>query len=357
MSIYSANRCGSMDTSTIAANESYGMNDFGRILYEAQCNDMAIFEAIVMTDLAEMKAMSEGTLLLSEAEKANDEAKVSLISKLRTVVEKWWAKIKGAIRNAIMKISTYITTNNKGFIKTFKAQLKDKAHEVDIEATIFDVDGVKKGFPAVKDIMTAVESNKNADGVNKNEIVNAELGKSIGGTVEDINDYRKKAAEHFGKKETKDINALISYLENASKAVKELRTLEDSTKTKVDELFGILKRAEKDAKATDKDKAHDDVIKNMTATVGAYQTILTVMLKTGVDFVKANVRNSKKALYTIAHKAAPVEVLNNSALFEDADMAAGLADDEAETAFDNDINITPEAKEEAEAAIAAVDAE
>ena len=46
MSIYAANnRMGRASDATVVANESYGANDIGRILYETQVNDQAIFEA------------------------------------------------------------------------------------------------------------------------------------------------------------------------------------------------------------------------------------------------------------------------------------------------------------------------
>ena len=58
MSIYSNNRSGSMELDQIAANESYTCNDFGRILYESQLNDMAFFEAVLACEFKEAKGWS-----------------------------------------------------------------------------------------------------------------------------------------------------------------------------------------------------------------------------------------------------------------------------------------------------------
>ena len=65
MSIYSTNdRVGA--AATIVADESYRPSDIGRIMYESQLNDQAIFEATLMADFAEINGLREGTLLESE---------------------------------------------------------------------------------------------------------------------------------------------------------------------------------------------------------------------------------------------------------------------------------------------------
>lgn len=361
MSIYSANRSGSMATAPIVANESYGVSDLGRILYESQCNDMTLFEAIVASDLNEMKAVSEGTLLLSEAEEGNKKSFKAIIESLKTKILEWLKKIKGAFQAAIRKISAYILGDNKAFVANFKAVYdkkvgKGKSFSGEIKTTIYDVDALKGTIPSADEIRGIVADNKDADNVNKQEIVKAAFTKALGEEVTSPKDYKDKAAKKYSSEmgcAANDINFYLELLENASESIKALRTLEKEITNKVNEMVSVLKKAEQEAKSVDKDKSHGQAVRNLTATVGAFETVVGVMVATGIGMVKTNVKNSRVALRKVLSQMNGDEatVAHEAAVIDGDDVEAALTDAPVEVPMD------AETAAAVEDAIATADAE
>ena len=121
MPIYSNNRTGSMAVAQLAANESYTSEDFGRILYESQVNDMAFFEAVLTCDFNEIKGLREGTILKSEVAALNEATAKGIIDKLIQGVQSYWQKLKGAFKDAINKIGVWFTKIGKPMSEKLKA--------------------------------------------------------------------------------------------------------------------------------------------------------------------------------------------------------------------------------------------
>lgn len=348
MSIYSANRTGSMNTASFVANESYDSSDLGRILYESQCNDMALFEAIVKTDLNSMTAVSEGTMLLSEAEEAEKKSFAGIIETVKQKIIKWWEKIKGAFKAAIRKISAYILGDNKEFVKNFeivynKKVGKGKSFDGEIKTRIFDVDALKTTIPKYEEIRDHVEASKTADNVNKQELVAKTLSDAVGKEVKGAKEYKDAAVEAYGTEmgcNSKDLDFYKDILTNASESVKALRDLEKSINDKVSNILSILTKAEKEAKSADGKKNHSNNVRNLTATAGAFENVVSVMTSVGIGMVKANVKNSRVALRkvlsqmngdeaTVAHEAAVVDADDADNALTDAPVEAPLDADTA----------------------------
>ena len=57
MPIYSGNRTGSAEFLALEADMSYGPNDMARIMYESECNDQMIFEAVLKNDFMEIRGI------------------------------------------------------------------------------------------------------------------------------------------------------------------------------------------------------------------------------------------------------------------------------------------------------------
>lgn len=356
MSIYSANRSGSMSTATIRANECYNASDLGRIMYESQCNDMAIFEAIVCSDLLEQKAISEGVMLLSEAEEANKKSFKELMTSLKNRILEWLKKIKGAFQAAIRKISAYVLGNNKAFIEDFKAAYnanmkKGKMFTGDISVKIYDVDRIKSEIPAADKILSEVDANKNTTGVNKQEIIKSVLNG-------DIKEFRKRVQDEYSTDmgcDNSDISYYIEILSNAKESISHLKDLENEITKKVNGMVDILKKAERDAQSLDKNKVHADRVRSMTTTVAAYESILTVMVQLGITMVKTNVKNSRKAL-----RAVLGEMKGLSESFIEASVAVDSTDADAaliDSIGGDDVPVDPESIEEIEQLEAEVNAE
>lgn len=128
MSIYSANRSGSMvatqEASALKGN--YTSADLGRILYESQVNDMAIFEAVLATDFDEIKSLREGTILESEIASLNEEAKEGLGKKLVAALDALWKKIKELLTIAKRKIAAYVIRSGKAYAEDYKKFVADE---------------------------------------------------------------------------------------------------------------------------------------------------------------------------------------------------------------------------------------
>lgn len=348
MSIYSANRTGSMNTASFVANESYGSSDLGRILYESHCNDMALFEAMVVTDLKSMAAVSEGTMLLSEAEEGDKKSFSQIIAFLKDKIAKWWEKLKGAFKSAIRKISAYILGDNKAFVKNFeevynKKVGKGKSFTGEIKTMIYNVDALKGTIPTYETIRSEVEASKTGDAVDKQALVCKIMSDALGEKVEGAKDYRDRAFKKYGTEmgcSSKDLYLYKNILTNASESIKSLRDLEKYINDKVSNILSVLTKAEKEAKRVDGEKDHSANVRNLTATAAAFENVVGVMTSVGIGMVKANVKNSRVALRkvlsqmngdeaTVAHEAAVVDADDAENALTDAPVEAPM---DAETA-------------------------
>lgn len=365
MSIYSANRTGSVVAETARCNEGYTAADLGRIMYESQVNDMAIFESIVLTDLAEAKGIAEGTLLLSEAEEANKKTAKEIIETLKKKIIRFWEKIKGAFKAAITKISAYLLRNNKAFIADFEARYAAKIKKGDkfgsVEVTKFDVEIYKKRIPTADEITEAIKANKDVDNVKSAEVVNRALGECLDGAeVTSPKDFKSKVIEKYGNKFTVDKNnyrVMVNLLNDAKSVVKSLKELESSTKDSVNSVINALKKAEqllqREADNKDDANAHGQIVKNLSTLVGAYEIVIANTTSVGIAMVKANVKNARKGLSGLIKSVTHEDAIlaEAAATVENDEIDAALTDAPAEPALD------AETQNEVEELVAAADAE
>lgn len=363
MSIYSANRTGSVVAETARCNEGYTAADLGRIMYESQVNDMAIFESIVLTDLAEAKGIAEGTLLLSEAEEANKKTAKEIIETLKKKIIGFWEKIKGAFKAAITKISAYLLRDNKAFIADFKARYAKKTEKGaagEVEIVYYDVNTYKTTIPTADTITDAIKASKDADNVKSAEVVNKALGECLGAEVEGTKDYKKKVIEKYGQKMTVNDNnhkKLLDILENAKDTIKSLKELEKQTSDSVNSVINALKKAEqllqREADNKDDANAHGQIVKNLSTLVSAYETVIANTTSVGIAMVKANVKNARKGLSGLIKSVTHEDAIlaEAAATVENDEIDAALTDAPAEPALD------AETQTEVEELVAAADAE
>lgn len=361
MSIYSANRTGSVVAEMARCNENYTAADLGRIMYESQVNDMAIFESIVLTDLAEVRGIAEGTILLSEAEEANKKTAKEIIETLKKKIIGFWEKIKGAFKAAITKISAYLLHDNKAFIADFKARYaKKKSVANDVEIVYYDVDKYKTTIPTADTITNAIEVSKDADNVKSAEVVNKALGECINDEVEGTKDYKAKVIKKYGKTVVISNNTYdfaIEILENAKNTIKSLKELEKQTSDSVNSVINALKKAEqllqREAENKDDANAHGKIIKNLSTLVSAYETVIANTTSVGIAMVKANVKNARKGLSGLLKSVTHEDAIlaEAAATVENDEIDAALTDAPAEPALD------AETQTEVEELVAAADAE
>ena len=347
MSIYAANnRMGRASDATVVANESYGANDIGRILYETQVNDQAIFEAIVASDLAEIQGLREGTLLESEIEALNENSVKGFFQRMKERLMAFWAKIKGVFKSAIAKIAYFLTGDASKFIKIFDKEYK-KEKFVEAKAKIenikiFDLDKVEK-LPKTGDFEDKIKAQKGGDKVDKAKVIAAELGSYVKASEVAPADFKKKLAEFLlgdhkdgftidGSNVDKAIELAKNQLTTGKNTVKTLKQLEADVDRGLKDLKDKLTKAEKealgkDASKEDKDKS-GNVIANIAALVSCYETVTSNVCSGMIGACKANTKTAYSVLNKILHackKGAPV-----------SESAAVAVEDEVDAALDID---------------------
>lgn len=337
MSIYSTNRAGTVASVEVVANESYRASDIGRIMYESQVNDQALFEATLAADFSEIAGLREGTLLESEIAAFNEANTKSFFATLKEKLAAFWAKIKGVFKAAIQKIAAYVLRDGKAFVKEFEAvEAKGKRFVGKIEdaAYIFNGDAVE--LPKVADAEKYVASHKEGDMPNSKEIVNSVLG------AEDAASYKKAAVEKLIGKKTIDnhdkaaVEVMKKNLSGGSDLIKGLRDEEKRVNSGLADLKKIIEETERNCLAANKDAKKEDkdntanAIKRATVILGAYETVVSTMTSVKIAAAKTVITNSRKILAKMLS-----DMKGGSEAQHEA--AAITAEDEVETALDDDL--------------------
>lgn len=299
MSIYSANRSGSMvATQEAAASKgNYTHADLGRILYESQVNDMAIFEAVLATDFNEIKSLREGTILESEIAALNEEAKEDLGKKLVDVLNVLWTKIKQMFKNAGRRIAAYIIRSGKAFAEEYEAFLSKKNHP-DFPSGIKGMMMDKKVTEIIKLPDEEVVKNAIANGTEANLTVADVSALALARTIDNGATEGVKSSEFYDKVkeiafkertiDQADAKACVEFLKNAKNSIKELKNTEND----IDKKIADLKK-----KVISKDEK-DSVSKN-NAIVSAYQTVLSTAASTSIKIVNKNIKYARLNLASI----------------------------------------------------------
>lgn len=127
MGVYSMDRHQATGVLTVPANESYyGEAGAQRILAENAQNDLAFFEGVIANDFKMAVGVHEGTILESELQALTEGTISSFFGKLKEMVKKIWAKIKGMFKNFLIKITAMLTKDNKELVNKYKKDVLKK---------------------------------------------------------------------------------------------------------------------------------------------------------------------------------------------------------------------------------------
>ena len=349
MSIYSTNRAGTVASIDVVANESYRASDIGRILYESQVNDMAIFEAMAISDLTELNGLREGTLLESEIKAFNEQNAKDWFTNLKDRLAGLWAKIKGVFKDAINKIAAYVLRNGKAFVADFEklASKKDRGHFVDTieNAAIFKKDGLK--LPEAgdfetdkKDIVTKYK--------NSTEFVCAKLGKLVKKDSVNLEEFRTAAESVCIERKTVNgeadngFDSLVKEMKDqiSGTIIKDLRKAEaDTNKSFADykKLVELTERTYFDASKSNDTEKMADIMKTINNVFAGYSTIISTIVGTQIFYAKHAIKDSRKNLTAIYKAMAKTDKAV-------AEAAAMVAEDEVEEALDS--TMAPEVDDE-----------
>ena len=235
MAIISANRFSKMNGNfIIAANESYGVEDMGRILVENERNDQAIFTAALMSDMHEIKCRTEGTLLESELQSLSESSVKEFFNSIIEKLKKFWAKIKGFFKRAYAMITAYVVRNGKAFIAANRKELDKLPSDAPIKGEFYaPTGGNAEKLPFDADYTKITKEMIEPDGGEYNE-GSSEINKrmlvlSVKGFDGEGNVYKYLKEKNFTKTNNGSLAAwggkdkIMAIIENGMTPVKNLR--------------------------------------------------------------------------------------------------------------------------------------
>lgn len=343
MSIYSANRFGCMSTAAIAANKSYTFNDCGRIIYESQINDMALFESILACDFKEIQGLNEGTILESEIKALNKESLKALGEKIANRLKEFWAKIKGVFNSAIQWVSAYILKDGSAFVNVFNSKVGDKINEW--KGSIKDVncfDPYSKEFdPFIVDEKLFKNDAANlstADFVSK--LLTARVGEDT-----TLNNFTNKMLEKVSYTDT-----LTS--ENVNEYCTRLKIGKAYINCLNDRMHEVEKSVNEMGQKLLSEVADDENINaaaRITILIGAFEIAQSALVKANIAAVRNDMKSRRVALQAVMH-----DILKTDKAVAEAaaiDAASEFDDVEPTTALD------PETQAQVDELIASADTE
>lgn len=338
--IISANRMSTMNGNyVIAANESYGVDDMGRILIENEMNDMAIFNAMLKCDMHEIQARNEGTLLESEIRALNESSIRDTFNAIIAKLKKFWAKIKGFFQKAYAMVTAYCVRNGKAFISANRKALSELSDDTVVKGKNFAAIGRFENDVAPKTVEGLAALVKySGESVSSSDmtktVLKDYLGKEFSGEEKPYEFMKKHYFTELTDATLKQYGgkaALQADLENGMSSVKALkkaeRELEKQVKSHIKDLQKKANDAAKDLEGKEKDekaKEADHYRVASTAVTNAMSTYTKALVKA----VKFRLAQDRIVLAKAIGKHAQVEsTLLESMILEAEEDIETLGDD------------------------------
>lgn len=292
MPIYSSNRIKSV-TEGYRAAPGYDMNDFGRILVECAINDRAIFEAVLVSDIAEATAIRSGKMTLREAEEEGSNKLQGAIDAVTSMLEKFLEKVKGILETARNKIGELFARNNKIFNAVYKKRVEDYfkesgkneiklAKEIEYfpngSFTINDSEFIKK-------VYTFALTTINKD---------SWISKADPDAVKESIHKCTKTTDVIS---SSNINELIKGITDGSSYISDLRKIERDFENDAKEKIKQVKSY------TSKSKEDKDNFEMVRSRVNAYTVYVTTVLNASITGTLEVIRSTRAGLVEAAHKA------------------------------------------------------
>lgn len=346
MPIYSRNRTGFMEAAQTPADTSYGVNDFGRILYETQQNDMAFFEAILQADFNEVKGLNEGTILESEVAALNEASKNQLIQKIIEGMKRFLEKIKGIIKNAIDNIATYTSTKASELVGKFayvaankisnwngSITIKEYAYNIrELDINIFSISStLLKFYDDYNENITSAEV--------CSRLLNYNINNNINDTISP-SEYSKAAIEICSEDKTYTKSNIKQLLDKLSRGRDYIKAIKNTEKVLNKDINSLINQIKSDKfYATDSYNLHNI---NVYSGMQSYATIVT---KTLISIIRSDMKSKATALTKIIadvnktpkelKEAYILEAAEDFDEIMNGEFNQGLIDDEARANIEN----------------------
>ena len=342
--IISANRMSTMNGNfVIAANESYGVDDMGRILIENEMNDMAIFNAMLKSDMHELQARNEGTLLESEIRSLNESSIRDTFNAIIAKLKKFWAKMKGFFQKAYSMVTAYCVRNGKAFIAANRKALSELSDDTVVKgknfaAGRFENDVAPKTVEGLAALVKYAGESVTSSDMTKT-VLQDYLGKGYSGDEKPYEFMKKNYFKELTDATLKEYGgkaALQADLENGISSVKALkkaeRELEKQVKNHIKDLQKKANDAAKDLEGADKDAKSKEAEHYRVAST-AVTNAMSSYTKALVKAVKFRLAQDRIVLAKAIGKQAHVEAtLLESMILEAEGDVETLGDDTVDPA-------------------------
>lgn len=338
MGVYSIDTHGATNIPVVEADMSYhGAAGAQRILAECYQNDLAFFEGVIANDFKTAVGLREGTILESEMQAITEGTISGFFGKLKELIKKVWAKIKGLIKNFMIKINAICTGDNKKLVNKYKKEVlkkdlskmkfkwsKPTGNEISYDKLDKDVT-IRKELPE-----------------DKEDIYKDNLYKSMTNGKCDSEDFSKEVHEYLFDDEDEyeglsdagtSVSELISVLTNSSTAVKDIT----KSQSKIDKLYkNILKDIDKEEKDIIKRIPEDKNAEKELTALHNYQRRINALNTCTTDGISADMAACKFHIAQCRRVFIKAATYNPKSVKEDAiyvEAACEVSDNELEDAI------------------------
>lgn len=127
MGVYSLDRHNLSNTVVAEADTSYDyVTGAQRMMLESEMNDMAIFEAVIKSDMEQTYKLNEGVLLEAELKALTEGNVKSFFSRIYELLKKFVEKIRGIFATFINKLKSIVEKDNVTLVKKYANELRKK---------------------------------------------------------------------------------------------------------------------------------------------------------------------------------------------------------------------------------------
>lgn len=350
MGIYSANRVAGMNESSVRPNLSYiGTTGAARAMYESTINMHTLEESMLMSDFAEVKGLTEGTILESELKSINENAVTDFVKKGKELLKKLMEKIKGIFKTVYAKLTKWFLRNGKAYVAMHRKTVLTKSLDSN-----FEIDKYRKRTKNPADLCKSILEKQKSDigkydvarNVQRNSRREGDYALAIlnnsGIKVGNLADLKKAFIDKcFAEESTLDGSSIsqsfrteiLSTIENGKKPIKDLKKMESeiikSIKTKMNDL-------DKCEKKNNKSDKQSETIEYIRKELSGFQSLANSLTSAGIAAVKFDIKQSRAIVAAIVAYSPKTE----SALLMEMEMDA--AADEVDDTFSGVEEIDPE---------------
>ena len=355
MAIISANRYGKLNGKIMfATNESYGMDDIGRILQENEINEMNLFNAILKSDMSEIKARTEGTMLESELTQLQEASLKNFYKAVADKLRAFWEKIKGVFKDAYANLAAYAVKYGNVYLKANKAKIDALTDDSKVPGKFLKLnekDGVAACVSGcssrcgTSQLVNKEVTAKTAADFNE-LFLSMAIGKAFDGKKDTYTAMKETVFTEIDNGTLKAFGGkshVIETIKDASQCIKSLRSLETEFEKTI---VGDIRDAEKRSKEAG-DAAGSAIY---AAAASGSTTAISSMVRSGIKLVKLQVAQSRKVLVAAIGASAKTEAsLLESMLLEAEEEASAISSETSE-------DLTSEQEELVDAIIDAAEA-